>query len=73
MSSVIYTIPPNLPLEREPVARPCLALLRNLNDGLEVVDKSVINFDMVSYYNGQLRLSVFCLYAYYSPTGRIGA
>ena len=34
------------------MARPCLALLRNLNDSLEVVDKTVRNFDRVSYYNG---------------------
>ena len=55
------------------MARLCLALLRNSNSSLHVVQESVRNFDMVSYYNGQLRLSVFCLYAYYSPTGRIGA
>ena len=35
------------------MARPCLALLRNLNDSLEVVDKTVRNFDRVSYYNGR--------------------
>ena len=51
MSSVISTIPPNLPLKGRHVARLCLALLRNSNSCLQVVQESVRNFDMVSYYN----------------------
>ena len=41
------------------MARLCLALLRNMNGCLKVVYKSVRNFDMEFYLNGQLWLSVF--------------
>ena len=34
------------------MARLCLALLRNMSGSFKVVDKSVRNFDMVSYYRG---------------------
>ena len=33
------------------MARLCLALLRNLDDTIKVLDKSVRNFDGESYYN----------------------
>ena len=33
------------------MARPCLALPRNMSGSFKVVDKSVRNFDTVSYYN----------------------
>ena len=52
MSSVISTIPPNLPLIREACGKACLALLRNMNGSFKVGDKSVRNFDMVSYHRG---------------------
>ena len=33
------------------MARHCLALLRNISGCFKVADKSVRNFDVVSYYN----------------------
>ena len=51
MSSVISTIPPNLPLKGRLVARLCLALLCNSESCLQVVQESVRNVDMESYYN----------------------
>ena len=45
------------------MARLCLALLRNLNNGLNVVEKSVRNFDMVSYHRGNQTVSSFFMVA----------
>ena len=36
------------------MARPCLALLRNMKHSHIVVDKAVRNFDMVSYHRGKI-------------------
>ena len=68
MSSVIFTIPPNLPLEREACGKAlCLALLRNMSGSFKVGDKSVRNFDVVSYNRGQV--ARFVLYFYGSGGG----
>ena len=49
VSSVISTIPPNLPLIREACGRLCFALRSNVKYSHIVADKAVRNFDMVSY------------------------
>ena len=54
------------------MARLCLALLRKICGCFKVVKKSVRNFDTESYYNGQLRLSVFYLLALASTAHIIG-
>ena len=58
MSSVIYTIPPNLPLIREACgkAMPCIATQSYILDALNytpvILNKRVQNFNAVSYHRG---------------------
>ena len=53
-------IPPKSPFGKGGfVARLCLALLRNMNSRLNVVDISVRNFDMESYLKGETFVSPF--------------
>ena len=63
MSSIIFTFPPKSPFDKGGlVARPCLALLRNLKHSHIVVQQSVRNFDMVSYHRGQIIRFVLFFY-----------
>ena len=61
-------IPPKSPFDKGGlVARPCLALLRNSNSSLQVVQESVRNFDIVFYHRGQV--ARFALFFYGSGGG----